>query len=209
MLDGAEAEPRNTRLHLSLLMCCHKAATSSLRGRPTERVERCDQQWVRTLYCVAAGESLQPGDKLSWQSVTRLFSPVCLSVCQIRGPGCMGVSGCPLSGAEGLSLPISLHSDFLALTGLSLPPSLNTSRWFLCDADEDCKWLHSTHEMLSGRSESPIDWPSFAARLWLVNWSPVPCWHSDPNGGELLLSRHALTSLLHPLLSSTLTRSQA
>ena len=46
----------------------------------------------------------------------------------------------------------------------------------------------------------------FYSPLWFVNWSPAPCWHSDPNGGELLPSRHALTSLLTPPppLSSTL-----
>lgn len=45
---------------------------------------------ARAHECVAAGASLRPGEELSWQSVTWLFSPVCLSVCQIRGPSWTG-----------------------------------------------------------------------------------------------------------------------
>ena len=177
-------------------------------SQATKRVERYYQHWGRTHECVAVGAPLRPGEELSWQSVTRLFSPVCLSVRQTRGPDWMwGLWLSPLSGAESLSLPISSHSVAVGQAALS-----NTSPWFLCDGDEYSKWLHTTHEMLTGPLPASNRLTLFYSPSWLVNWSPAPCWHSDPNGGELLLSRHALTSLLHPpppFFSSTLPPSQA
>lgn len=180
----------------SLLMCCHGATESSIRERP-ERVGQRYRSWGRTHECVGAvGASLWPGKELSWQSVTRLFSPVCLSVCQMHGPSWMGPRAVnphhpclrlhhPLSRAESLSPPISSRFTVVGQAALSKSAmATNTVNDF------------TPHEMLTGLSKPLIDWPPFTARCGFVNWSPAPCWHSDPNGRELLLSRHALTSPL-------------
>lgn len=171
-------------------MCCHKAAVSSTHKRPREW-SGIISSGARTHDCVAPGASLRPRKESSWQSVTWLFSPVCLSVRQTRGPSWKGPLAVPLSGAESLSLPISSRCVVAVLS------TLNNVRWFLGDGDEYCKWFLTTREMLTMLSQSNR-LTLFYSPLWLVNWSPAPCWHSDPDGEELLLSRHALTSLFHP-----------
>lgn len=157
------------------------------------------QQWSRTHECVAAGASLQPWEELSWQSVTRLFSPVRLSVRQMRGPSWMGASGDPLSWAQNLSLPISSHSVVLGQAVLStlLPSHCEIIlRWWRRVLEMTLHYIWDADWVLLSSNRLTL----FYSPSWLVNWSPAPCWHSDPNGGELLLSRHALTSLLHPPL---------
>jgi len=111
----------------SLLICCHKAPETLTHRRPRESSSILSSG-ARTHECVAAGASLRPWEKWSWQSVTWLFSPVSLSVCQIRG---LWLS--PVRSGE----PVASH--LLSLCGGGA----------LGDADEYCKWFHTTPEMLT------------------------------------------------------------
>ncbi len=165
-------------------------------SRATNRVEQYYQHWGWMLDCVVVGSSLRPGEKLSWQCVTRLFSPVCLSVRQIRAELDAGLWLSSVRSWE----PVASH--LLSLCGCKTGGALFTSPSAVWD-DFSVMAMSTVNDftlhmrcwlapLVSNRltlSYSP---------LWLVNWSPAPCWHSDPNGGELMLSRHALTSLLPP-----------
>lgn len=155
--------------YLSLLMCFQRSG-SEFDSWAAERLEWYYQQWGRTHECVAAGASLLSGRESSWQSVTRLFSPVCLSVHQIRGLSWTGASGCPLSRAQSLSLPISS----CCCRQCPLYFSLHNMRWFLGDGVDYCRLFHTTHEMLTGLSKPLIDWPSFTARCGLLIGLQLP-----------------------------------
>lgn len=154
-------------------MCCHTAAASDVRDEwPSEPSELYYQQWGRTHECVAAGASLRPGEELSWQSVTRLFSPVCLSVRQMRGPSWMG--GLWLSPVLS-SEPVASH--LLAQCGFRTSSTLYTSSSTVWDNSSVMAMStvkDFTHEMLTGPYYPLIDWPSFTARRGLLIGLQLP-----------------------------------
>lgn len=98
-------------------------------------------------------------------------------------------SGCPLSGAERTSPSIS---SGCLVVGKALPSILVLPWPVMGMSTVNDFTLHMRSWLRSDRLTL------FCGPSWLVNWSPAPCWHSDPNGRELLLSRHALTSLFPP-----------
>lgn len=156
--------------YLSPLMCCHKAP-ASLSSRATQRVGRYHhhQQWGQTHECVAAGASLWPRNELSWQPVTRLFSPVCLSVHQIWSPSWTRPLAVPCPELRACRLPSPL-----TVAGGAFCASLSTA-W-----DDSSVMAMSTgndftlHEMLTRLSQPLIDWPYFTARRGLLIGLQLP-----------------------------------
>lgn len=176
-------------LYLSSLMCCHKAPASSTHERPRESggissnsgsMAEPMNVWLRELLC---DRGMNYPDSL-WLGSFRLSASLCVRYGARAG---LGLWLSPVPRWE----PVSSHlfSPLQAVLSIHLPPQCVMiplwCRWVL-KMISHCTWDADQAVQASNRLTL------FYSLSWLVNWSPAPCWHSDHNGGELLLSCHAL-----------------
>lgn len=157
------------RLHLSLLMCCHKAAASSSHERPRESSviissgAKHMNVWLLELLC---DQGRNYPDSL-WLGSFRLSASLCVRLGARAGCGASGCPPCPELRACRFPSPLAL---WLWDGQHSLIPRHDSSVMAMSTVNDftlrmRC-WL--------GPSWPLIDWPSFTARRGLLIGLQLP-----------------------------------